>query len=68
MLPAVARNDEKGLRHSMAGGNPGAFELDYRLRGSDNPFLTYLQDTVTQVASKSPRRFDLLLSVFTIIE
>jgi hypothetical protein len=28
--------------HSRAGGNPGGFKLDSRLRGSDNYFVTYL--------------------------
>jgi hypothetical protein len=30
------------MRHSRAGGNPGGFELDSRLRGSDNHFVIYL--------------------------
>ena len=30
------------IRHSRAGGNPGVFELDSRLRGSDIHFATYL--------------------------
>jgi hypothetical protein len=30
------------IRHSRAGGNPGILELDFRLRGSDNRFVTYL--------------------------
>jgi hypothetical protein len=34
------------IRHSRAGGNPGDFKLDSRLRGSDNHFVTYLQDTI----------------------
>ena len=38
-LPAVARNDEKGLRHSLASGNPRVFEQGSRLRGSDNHFV-----------------------------
>ena len=33
------------LRHSLASGNPGVFELDSRLRGSDIHFVTYLCDT-----------------------
>ena len=33
---------EMSIRHSRAGGNPGGFELDSRLRGSDNHFATYL--------------------------
>jgi hypothetical protein len=32
-------------RHSRAGGNPGVFELDSRLRGNDNHFVTFLKDT-----------------------
>jgi len=30
------------VRHPRAGGDPGAFELDSRLRGSDPHFITYL--------------------------
>jgi hypothetical protein len=33
------------IRHSRAGGNPGVFELDFRLRGSDIYFADYLKDT-----------------------
>jgi hypothetical protein len=33
------------IRHSRAGGNPVDFELDSRLRGSDNHFVAYLQGT-----------------------
>jgi hypothetical protein len=33
------------IRHSSASGNPGVFELDSRLRGSDNHFLSYSSDT-----------------------
>ena len=33
-------------RHSRAGGNPSVFELDSRLRGSDNHFVTFLKDTI----------------------
>jgi len=32
------------IRHSRAGGNPGVFELDSRLRGSDILFATYVED------------------------
>ena len=30
------------IRHSREGGNPGDFELDSRLRGSNNHLVTYL--------------------------
>ena len=33
------------IRHSRAGGNPGGFKLDSRLRGSDNHIVTYLLDS-----------------------
>ena len=39
-------------RHSRAGGNPGAFEPDSRLRGSDNHVITYLQGTALEAVSK----------------
>ena len=33
------------IRHSRAGGNPGVFELDSRLRGSDILFVNCFWDT-----------------------
>jgi hypothetical protein len=32
------------IRHSSAGGNPGAFELDSRLRWNDDQFAAYMSD------------------------
>jgi len=43
------------LRHSLLRGNPGVFELDSRLRGSDNHFVTYLQDTTLRTYLKNSR-------------
>jgi hypothetical protein len=34
-------------------GNPGVYELVSHLRGSDNHFLTYLQDTTIVTAKRS---------------
>ncbi len=34
------------IRYSREGGNPGIFELDSRLRGSDIYFANYFWDTI----------------------
>ncbi len=36
------------VSHSRAGGNPGVFELDSRLRGSDNHRVSYFRDTTLE--------------------
>jgi hypothetical protein len=45
------------IRHSRVGGNPGDFDLDSRLRGSDIHFATYFWDTTLEVVSKTQIRF-----------
>ena len=40
------------MRHSREGGNPDDFELNSRLRGSDNHFTTDFLDTTTEEVSK----------------